>query len=392
MIAERHQNVHVAGVGGYPIRTKAGELSISVSELTLLAPCLRQIPSTGFENSQKRFRRRYLDFIINKESKTVILTRSKIIKYFRNFFESRDFLEVETPILSSAAGGAIARPFTCHHKDLDIDLFLRVAPELYLKQLVIGGFDRVFEIGKQFRNEGVDWNHNPEFTSCEFYEAWADYTDLMETTEELLSGLVLQLGLQPHHQGVRLDFTSKPLARLEFLPSLESALGCHLAPPSQLGEEDSRKQLAELCVREGVEREGTVAKLLDRLSSKLVEPALIQPTLLLHQPLLMSPLAKSHRDQPGLAERFELFVAGQEVCNAYTELNDPEMQRSALAAQACTTDPEAMLPDELFCTALEYGLPPTAGWGCGLDRLTAILTGRSHIRDTFTFPLVSSRT
>ena len=328
--------------------------------------------------------------MVREEARKVIVTRTKIIRYMRDFLHDRDYLEVETPVLSHHLGGATARPFTTQHNELDSRLYLRVAPELFLKQLVIGGFDRVFEIGKQFRNEGVDWNHNPEFTSCELYEAWSDYNDLMVLTQQLLEGLVQQLELEPRHQGTLLDCSR--LERVEFLPALEGALGCDLAPPEELGGEDSRRQLESLCRREGLPAEGRAPKLLDRLTGKLVEPGLVQPTLLLHHPAIMSPLAKPHRSVPGLAERFELFLAGQEVCNAYTELNDPAVQRVALASQADLSDPEAMVPDEAYCRALEYGLPPTAGWGCGVDRLTAILTNCSHIRDTITFPLVAGNT
>jgi lysyl-tRNA synthetase class 2 len=253
---------------------------------------------------------------VNEDARKVIIDRSRITQYVRSFLVERGFLEVETPVLSPSGGGAAARPFTCRHHQLDTQLFLRVAPELFLKQLVIGGFDRVFEIGKQFRNEGLDRTHNPEFTSCEFYEAWADYYDLMETTEQLLSGLVTSLGLEPHHRGTALRLDA-PFHRAEFLPSLEAALGRGLAPAPDLDSETSRLQLAELCRREGLDPGGTAAHLLDRLAGKLVEPELVQPTLLLHHPAIMSPLSKAHRDQPGIAERFELFIGGQEVRLSY---------------------------------------------------------------------------
>jgi len=376
------------GVLGQPIRTKAGELSVDVFKTTLLAPCLRQLPATGFENSQKRFRKRYLDFMVNKSSRDVIVTRSNVIKYIRNFLESREFMEVETPILGAAIGGATARPFTTWHNDMEKELFMRVAPELHLKQMIVGGFDRVFEIGKLFRNEGVDHSHNPEFTSCEFYQAYADYNDLMDTTEDLLGGMVEQLKLQPIHMSEELELT-KPFARLEFLPSLESACGVSFPPPTELQSDDSLKFLQSVCDQQNV-KVGSVVnvpRLLDKLVGRLVEPELVQPTFLLHHPMVMSPLAKHHRTVPGLAERFELFIAGKEVANAYTELNDPEVQRSVLLSQAGLSDPEAMVPDEPFCTSLEYGLPPTAGWGCGVDRLVMVLCNKENIRDTIVFPL-----
>eukprot|EP00092_Neocalanus_flemingeri_P007550 GFUD01008148.1.p1 GENE.GFUD01008148.1~~GFUD01008148.1.p1 ORF type:complete len:532 (+),score=122.15 GFUD01008148.1:44-1597(+) len=376
------------GVVGHPMRTKAGELSVDVNKTTLLAPCLRKIPATGFENSHKRFRKRYLDFMVNKDSRDVIVARAKIIKYLRSFLENKDFLEVETPILGASIGGATARPFITWHNDMGQELVMRVAPELFLKQLVVGGFDRVFEIGKLFRNEGVDHTHNPEFTSCEFYQAYADYNDLMDTTEELLQGMVDQLELHPCHKSEQLEFT-KPFSRIEFLPSLEDACGVNFPPPTELGSQDSLKFLQSVCAKQGVEVGDviTVPRLLDRLMGRLVEPELIQPTFLLHHPLVMSPLAKQHRKVPGLAERFELFIAGKEMANAYTELNDPEVQRSLLLAQSGLADPEAMVPDEEFCVSLEYGLPPTAGWGCGLDRLVMVLCNVHHIRDTIAFPV-----
>ena len=370
------------------MRTKSGEFSVEVSNITLLAPCLRNVPSTGFENSHKRFRKRYLDFMVNKNSRDVIIMRSKVIKYIRNFLENRDFMEVETPILGASIGGATARPFITWHNDMEQELVMRVAPELYLKQMVVGGFDKVFEIGKLFRNEGIDHSHNPEFTSCEFYQAYADYNDLIDTTEELLGGMVKQLELQPSHGSVKLDLT-KPFSRIEFLPSLESACGVSFPPPTELDTEDSLKFLQSVCYKQGVGVEDviTIPRLLDRLMGRLVEPELVQPTFLMHHPLVMSPLAKQHRNVPGLAERFELFIGGKEVANAYTELNDPEVQRSVLLSQTGLSDPEAMVPDEAFCTSLEYGLPPTAGWGCGLDRLVMVLCNLDNIRDTIVFPL-----
>jgi len=376
------------GVTGFPMRTKSGELSVLVEKLTLLAPCLRQLPGTGFEASQKRFQKRYLDFMVNKSSRDVIVTRSKVIKYLRNFLEDRNFLEVETPILGASVGGAAARPFITWHNDMEQELVMRVAPELYLKQMVVGGFDRVFEIGKLFRNEGIDHSHNPEFTSCEFYQAYADYYDLMDTTEELFGGMVKELELEPRHGAEVLEF-QKPFSRLEFIPSLESACGTSFPPPSELSSVESFMFLQDLCNKHGVELGNvvTIPRMLDKLMGKLVEPELRQPTFLLHHPKVMSPLAKQHREVEGLAERFELFVGGKEVANAYTELNNPDEQRSTLLSQANMEDPEGMVPDEAFCTSLEYGLPPTAGWGCGLDRLVMILCNQDHIRDTITFPL-----
>ena len=377
-------------MSGRPARTKSGELSVAATSVTMLAPCLRTLPATNFDISHKRYTRRYLDFMTNHQSRNVIVTRAKVIKYLREFLEKRSFLEVETPILGHRVGGATARPFITWHNEMGKELSMRIAPELYLKMLVIGGFERVFEIGKLFRNEGVDHTHNPEFTSCEFYQAYADYHDLVRLTEELLSGMVDTLGLSPSHQEAQLDF-SQPFNKIEFLPSLEAACNTTFPAPDQLHSEDSLRFLMAQCAAHEVEVGPvvTAAKLLDKLVSRLVEPELVQPTFLLHHPLVMSPLAKQHRDVPGLAERFELFIAGKEVANAYTELNDPDEQRRALArvAQLSAGDPEAMLPDEAYCKALEYGLPPTAGWGAGIDRLVMVLTETPSIRDVITFPL-----
>ena len=359
-----------------------------VSKTKLLAPCLRNLPATNYENSNKRFKKRYLDFMINLRARDIIITRAKIIRYIRRFLEERSFLEVETPILGLKTGGANARPFYTWHNDLEQKLSMRIAPELCLKQLIIGGLDRVFEIGKLFRNEGVDQTHNPEFTSCELYQAYADYDDLIRLTEELLSGLVSHLHHSPRHQSESLDFSS-PFNQIEFIPSLQSACNTIFPPPDQLASEDSVKFLKSVCQKNHVDTEGVVTapRILDKLMGKMVEPELIQPTFLLHHPPIMSPLAKEHRNCPGLAERFELFIAGKEVANAYTELNDPELQRRALEAQLGLSDPEAMLPDEDFCVSLEYGLPPTAGLGVGIDRLVMILTQTPSIREVIAFPL-----
>ena len=371
------------------MRTRSGELSVAVTRVQMLAPCLRQLPSANFDISHKRYQRRYLDFMINQKSRNVIKTRARVISYLRSFLEERDFLEVETPILSDRVGGATARPFITWHNEMGKELSMRIAPELFLKQLVIGGFDRVFEIGKLFRNEGVDHTHNPEFTSCEFYQAYADYNDLILLTEELLRGMVESLELSPCHNNTALKF-SESFDKVEFIPSLESATNRTFPGPEDLDSPESLTFLRSLCTEQGISLEGqvaTVPRLLDKLMGRLVEPELVQPTFLLHHPLVMSPLAKEHRNITGLAERFELFIGGREVANAYTELNDPDLQRLALASQSRSDDPEAMLPDEDYCRALEYGLPPTAGWGAGLDRLVMTLTNTPSIRDVITFPL-----
>jgi len=377
------------GAVGKPCRTKSGELSLDCSQIELLAPCLRNLP-VKLESGQKKVKHRYLDILINQQLRSTLVTRSKIIQQFRTFLQERGFIEVETPILATSIGGAAAEPFITHHNEMKTNLYMRVAPELYLKQLVIAGFDRVFEIGKLFRNEGVDPSHNPEFTSCEFYLAHATYKDLMVLTNQLFSSIVKDVQLKPvTSDGIEIDFVSE-YKQIEFLKSLEEALNRDLPSPKDLHEkEEATKYLLDVCksINLNVRPPLTVPRLLDKLFSHLIEPSLIQPTFVTRHPMVMSPLAKPDPDCVHLAQRFELFVAGLELCNAYTELNDPQIQRATLAEQAGLLDPESMLPDEDYCIALEYGLPPTAGWGCGIDRLTAIMTNNSSIKDTITFPV-----
>jgi len=376
------------GVTGSVCRTKLGELSLDCSKVELLAPCLHILPSKSLDNVSKRYKRRYVDILTNQSLRDTLVARSKIIKLIRRFLEERDFMEVETPVLDGRIGGAAAQPFVTHHNEMNSNLYLRIAPELYLKQLVVAGIDRVFEIGKLFRNEGIDQSHNPEFTSCEFYMTYADYEHLMSLTSLLMKHLCEECGFEPCIGTERLNF-SADYPRLEFLPTLETALDSKLPSPEDLHSEDTLKFLNDISTRKGIVLKGfvTVPRLLDKLASQLVEPNLVQPSFLINQPMIMSPLAKPHPNSPYLAERFEFYCGGLEVVNAYTELNDPQIQRTTLNTQAGLDDPERMLPDESFCVALEHGLPPTAGWGCGLDRLTAILTNTPNIRETMCFPL-----
>ncbi|CAO3656813.1 unnamed protein product [Mucor hiemalis] len=385
----------IASFTGIPGKTNHGQLSVFVTnEMKVLSPCIKDIPRSSLKDPEKRFRARHLDLLVNSESARILRTRTQIIKFIRDFLDERDFLEVETPILSGMAGGANARPFETHAHALDMDMQLRIAPELYLKRLVIGGMDRVYEIGKQFRNEGIDADHNPEFTTCEFYQAYGNLEGLMSDTETLLSEMAKKICPNTDivsRSGDVIDF-QKPFRRINVMDRLTSELGTSLAFLSQ---KDPLDQLVSLCTQRGIKLSGplTLSRVLDRLISDLIEPECIQPTFLYNPPLALSPLAKDTVDRNGqtVAARFELFVGGKEIVNAYEELNDPTEQRRRFRLQLqdrIDGDLEAPVPDEDFCEALEYALPPTAGWGMGVDRLVQLMTGATHIREVLAFPVM----
>ncbi len=376
------------GVSGEVMATRKGELSVKVEDWVLLAPARRSFPDKfhGIADADTRYRQRYVDLWVTPESRDAFVLRSRAVSLARRFLEDRGFLEVETPIFHPIPGGALARPFTTHHNALDLELYLRVAPELYLKRLVVGGLERVFEIGRTFRNEGISTRHNPEFTMLELYQAYADYTDMMAITEELVAHLATELcgSTTISYDGRDIDL-SVPWRRATMEDLLAEALG------ERVTLDTPREHLEALCQQHEVTVKESYGpgKLILELYEKLVEPNQWAPVFVTDYPAEVSPLSRAHRDRPGYTERFEAIVAGRELCNAFSELNDPAIQRERFedqASQKDAGDAEAMSVDEDYLRALDYGLPPTGGLGIGIDRLVMLLADVTTIRDVVLFP------
>ncbi|UCH65055.1 MAG: lysine--tRNA ligase, partial [Ignavibacterium sp.] len=389
----------VIGLEGFVFKTKTGEISIHVTSLQLLSKSLRPLPiakeatdESGnkiiydqFADKELRYRQRYVDLIVNPEVKEIFISRGKIITAMRHYLDKQGYIEVETPILQPLYGGATAKPFNTHHNSLDIDLYLRIADELYLKRLIVGGFDGVYEISKDFRNEGMDRLHNPEFTMMELYVAYKDYEWMMKFVEKMFTHICKSVfnTLEFTYEGKQINFKA-PWKRISYVEAIEDKTGVNVITAT----DDELKRLAKNLGLDLSAIEGR-AKLVDEIFGISVEPELIQPTFVVDYPLILSPLAKKHRSKEGLVERFETYVAGREVCNAFSELNDPIDQRKRFEEQVKLKeagDEEAHQIDEDFIRAIEYGMPPTAGLGVGIDRMVMLLTNQSSIRDVILFP------
>jgi lysyl-tRNA synthetase, class II len=385
----------IIGVKGYVFTTQTGEISIHVTDFKLLNKALRPLPVVkrdedgnvfdGLTDPELRYRQRYVDLIVNPEIKEIFIKRARIISTMRQILDGRGWLEVETPILQPIHGGAAARPFATHHNTLDMALYLRIANELYLKRLIVGGFEGVYEFGKMFRNEGMDRTHNPEFTSLEFYIAYKDYFWMMEMTEEILEKVALATNGQTNVKvGEKEIEFAGPYERLSIAEAIEKYTQINV-------EHLTEEEIKEYCNKNGIKVDASMGKgkLIDEIFGEKVEANLIQPTFIIDYPVEMSPLTKKHRTKAGLVERFELFINGKEVANAYSELNDPIDQRERFEEQlnlAARGDDEAMAMDEDFIRSLEYGMPPTAGIGIGIDRLTMLMTNQTTIQEVLFFP------
>ena len=381
------------GLTGTMFQTKTGEWTLLAKSCELVCKSIRPLPEKfkGLKDPEKRYRQRYVDLIMNEDVRDIFIKRSRIVQSIRNFLLERDYLEVETPMMQPIAGGAEATPFVTHHNALDMDLYLRIAPELYLKRLVVGGFERVFEINRNFRNEGVSTRHNPEFTMIEFYQAYATYKDLMDLTEKMFAYVAEETtgSAEIEYQGETIDF-GKKWARIPLLKSLVDIGG---VDESIL---NNRKALLEFAKAKEIHitKSDRLGKVLTKLFDELVEPNLIQPTFITGYPVEVSPLSRRSDEEPELTERFELFIAGREIANGFSELNDPEDQKERFLQQVADKEAgndEAHSMDQDYIDALEYGLPPTAGEGIGIDRLAMLLTDSPSIREVILFPLMKMK-
>jgi len=378
----------IIGVKGVVTKTKKGEISIDAKEITILAKSLRTLPEKfhGLKDIDIRYRKRYLDLIVNPKVRDIFRTRTKIIDYIRNFLNKKGYIEVETPILQPVYGGAFAKPFKTHHNYLDVDMYLRISNELYLKRLIIGGLEKVYEFSRDFRNEDVDVEHNPEFTLLEFYEAYGDYNTYMKLTEELLSGLAKELygTYEIEYQGKKLNF-KPPFRRIYFVDEIKKKSGIDV---STITDENAKEIIEKEGLKTSVQNAYHVA---DALFDKYIKPDIKDPAFVLDYPAYMCPLTKDKRGNKLLSERFELFVDGKELANSYSELTDPIEQRKKFEEQDAERrkgDPEAPPSDEDFLEAIEYGMPPTAGIGIGIDRLVMIFTDAPSIKEVILFPTV----
>ncbi len=382
------------GIKGYVFRTQMGEISVHAETLTVLSKSIKPLPIVkykdgvaydAFEDPELRYRQRYVDLVVNEGVKEIFIKRTKIYNAMRNFFNQRGYMEVETPILQSIAGGAAARPFITHHNALDIDLYLRIADELYLKRLIVGGFEGVYEFSKNFRNEGMDRTHNPEFTCMEIYVAYKDYNWMMNFSEQMLEKIALEVnGTTEVKIGDKTINFKAPFKRITMIDSIKEFTGIDISGMDE-------NQLRDVCKKLGVEADETMGKgkMIDEIFGEKCEGNYIQPTFITDYPYEMSPLCKRHRNNPELTERFELMVNGKELANAYSELNDPIDQLERFQEQMRLSekgDDEAMLIDMDFVRSLEYGMPPTSGMGIGMDRLTMLMTGQTTIQEVLFFP------
>lgn len=383
----------IIGVKGDVFRTKKGEISVRAKEITLLAKSLQPLPEKwhGLKDTDLRYRQRHVDLIVNPDVKKTFIIRSKVIQQIRNYLDARGFIEVDTPILHNTAGGAAARPFITHHNTLDIDMYLRIATELHLKRLIVGGFDKVYEMGRIFRNEGMSIKHNPEFTSIELYQAYADYEDMMDLTEDMIATVAKEvLGTtQIEYQGQPIDLTP-PWKRMTMIDAVKEYTGIDFNSFTE--DEEAARALKEIGI--DLDKPVTWGEALNIAFEERVEDKLIQPTFIINYPVEISPLAKRMNEDPRLTYRFELFITGRELANAFSELNDPIDQKERFMEQAkqrAAGDEEAHMMDEDFVNALEIGMPPTGGLGIGIDRLIMLLTDSYSIRDVILFPTMKPR-